>query len=160
MNPAAAAHPRARSRTRLVSSSGRLRLLGLGCLLALLPGPLACSAECHRNEDLPAVTYRDGLTLGDQYMTTEVEDAYLDFPSGRRYRLMHQLGRVPGLIVPYVSFSAHPLDDRTGFTVSPGNQTVVRAVTATYVEVENDTCTDFYLRVVASVADGVPDAGG
>lgn len=161
MNPAVARHPHARSRTRLTRIlRSALALVALACLPALLLGLTACAATCHRNEDLPAVIYRDGLTVGDQYMTTEVGDAYLDFPSGRRFRLMHQLGSVPGLIVPYVSFSAHPLDDRTGFTVSPGNQTVVRAVTATYIEVENDTCTDFYLRVVASVADDVPDAGG
>ncbi|HTM46555.1 MAG TPA: hypothetical protein VL137_16470, partial [Polyangiaceae bacterium] len=59
-------------------------------------------------------------------------------------------------VVPYVSFSPNPLSDRSGFTVSPGNQTVIVAVTPTYIEVKNDTCTDFFLRVVASVGDAAP----
>lgn len=89
-------------------------------------------------------------------MTSEANDTYLDFPSGMRYRLFHDLIDTPSLIVPYVSFSPTPLEDGSGFTISPGNQTVVHAVTNRYIEVENDTCTDFFLRVVASTEDFTP----
>jgi hypothetical protein len=129
----------------------------------------ACSGDiCDRNSDDPPVEFTDGLTSNSAtlYMSSKADDAYLDFPSGKRYRLFHDLLDTPSLIVPYVSFSATPLSDGSGFTISPGNQTVINAVTDEFIEVENDTCTDFYLRVVASTDDfspapaaNAPDAG-
>jgi hypothetical protein len=134
-----------------------------GIVLSLLCG--ACSSgNCHRNSDDPPIEVRSGLTSnsGTLYMTTEADGQYLDFPSGTRYRLFHDLLSTPSLIVPYVSFSATPLADGSGFTISPGNQTVINGVTDEYIDVENDTCTDFFLRVVAST-DGfgpIPVPGG
>lgn len=122
---------------------------------------IACTGDlCGRNSDDPPVAFRDGLTSGSGtlYMSSEANDTYLDFPSGMRYRLFHDLIDTPSLIVPYVSFSPTPLGDGSGFTISPGNQTVVHAVTNQYIEVENDTCTDFFLRVVASTEDFSPAA--
>jgi hypothetical protein len=119
----------------------------------------ACGGDiCGRNSDDPPVVFSDGLTSNSAtlYMTSEADDPYLDFPTGRRIQLFHDLLGTPSLIVPYVSFSATPLNDGSGFTISPGNQTVITAVTDEYIEVENDTCTDFYLRVVASTDDFSP----
>jgi hypothetical protein len=116
----------------------------------------ACTGDlCGRNSDDPPTEFSDGLTSNSAtlYMTSEADAPYLDFPSGMRYRLLHELLNTPSLIVPYVSFSATPLSDGSGFTISPGNQTVINAVTDDYIEVENDTCTDFFLRVVASTDD-------
>jgi hypothetical protein len=132
------------------------RLTAIG-LLTLLCG--ACSGDiCDRNNDDAPVAFNAGLTSNSAtlYMTTEADEPYLDFPSGKRYRLFHDLLHTPSLIVPYVSFSVTPLHDGSGFTISPGNQTVITAVTDQYIEVENDTCTDFYLRVVASTDDFGP----
>ena len=125
-------------------------------------------ATCNRHSDEPATAFRAGVTRSSQYMTGGPNEPYLDFPSGKRYRLFHGLSEAPAFVVPYVSFSPDPAEDGSGFSVSPGNQTVIRAVTSEYIEVENDTCTDFYLRVVAAgvsdeaaaaVSDAGPDGG-
>src|SRR5262245_31238210 len=92
-------------------------------VISLLCG--ACTGDiCNRNSDDPPAEFTDGLTSnsGTLYMTSEANDPYLDFPSGMRYRLVHDLINTPSLIVPYVSFSATPLGDGSGFTISPGNQ--------------------------------------
>lgn len=129
--------------------------------IVLSPWCGACSGDiCGRNSDDAPTEFSDGLTSNSAtlYMTSEADAPYLDFPSGMRYRLFHELMNTPSLIVPYVSFSATPLSDGSGFTISPGNQTVVNAVTDDYIEVENDTCTDFFLRVVATTDDFTPAA--
>jgi hypothetical protein len=125
-----------------------LGLCASGCL----------SPTCHRNDDVVPQAFHAGITdyTAHHYETSAVNASYLDFPSGKRYRLFHGLSDIPSEVVPYVSFSPNPLSDRSGFTVSPGNQTVIVAVTPTYIEVKNDTCTDFFLRVVASVGDAAP----
>jgi hypothetical protein len=124
---------------------------------------LGCVDLCNRGAEDTPTAFRDGVTSpsGGEYATSATNDPFLDFPSGKRYRLFHGLSDAPTLIVPYVSFSPRPLADGSGFTVSPGNQTVIRAVTPSYIEVENDTCTDFFLRVVATrdTPTIIPDAG-
>jgi hypothetical protein len=142
------------STTRFAVKATRVTLIGT---LSVLCG--ACTGDlCGRNSNDPPSEFSDGLTSNSAtlYMTSEADAPYLDFPSGMRYRLFHELMNTPSLIVPYVSFSPTPLSDGSGFTVSPGNQTVINAVTDDYIEVENDTCTDFFLRVVASTEDFTP----
>jgi len=135
-------------------------LLGVGIAIAVMCS--GCMGDaCNRNSDDPPVPFHGGLTSSSNqdYITSLPEEPYLDFPSGRRYRLFHDLAGVPTLIVPYVSFSPTPVLDDSGFTISPGNQTVIHRITDEYIDVENDTCTHFYLRVVASVDDFTTPSG-
>jgi len=81
--------------------------------------------------------------------------------------------RVPELIVPYVSASQNPLAAIDNFTVGAGNIAEISGATNGAVSVKNDTCADYYLRLVvltgpaaptpapASVTDGgAVDGGG
>jgi hypothetical protein len=66
-------------------------------------------------------------------------------------RLVHSLGRVPTEVTAYLSFEA---DSPANFTTSSGNSALFEQVTDSYIDVHNDACPDFYLRVVASVPSG------
>jgi len=93
------------------------------------------------------------------YETSEPFGEYLHFPAGRRFDLMHGLGKAPTDVSAFLSFERTPGetsgDDNTGnFAPAAGNQFVIECIDEERVRVRNDTCAESYLRVVL-VADGV-----
>jgi hypothetical protein len=118
-----------------------------------------CGASCDRDKG-DAVRFEGGTTdtAAGVYETSPWQGPYLDFPAGRTYRLIHGLGSRPRLIVPYLSFDRSPVaapgeprSDRNSHTaIGAGNQAIIEAVTADHIDVRNDTCSDIFLRVVAS----------
>lgn len=80
------------------------------------------------------------------YESAPVNGPYLDFPGGRTYRFVHRLGGVP-TPTAYFSFDEYP--SSAGFVEASGNQATFTAVTAEYIDVRNDTCSDVRIRVVA-----------
>jgi hypothetical protein len=130
-----------------------LVLFGLGSM-----GLLGCGATCDRREDSGPRRYEGGTTANDVYQSSPWNGPYLDFPAGRSYLLMHGLGGTPITVVSYLSFDAHPIpadgeerQDRNSNTAPcAGNQCILEGVTSEHIEIRNDTCSDGYLRVVAS----------
>jgi len=116
---------------------------GFGAAAALACAGCGCGKEYG-----DPVVWLDGNTVGNQYESSPMAGPWLDFPGGRRYRLVHDLGRVPTEVTAYLSFEAN---DPANFTTSAGNSALFEQVTDGYVDVHNDGCPDFYLRVVASV---------
>jgi len=169
---------------RLVRAKAAFWMIGVSGLLAA-PG---CGTSCDRKGELgDEIEFRGGTTHGDVlYETGSWEDPFLAFPPGRTYRLMHDLAEAPPLVVSYLAFRELPYDnadrnDPAGFaSPSAGNETIVELVTDEFIQVRNDTCADFFVRVVgysagAAGGDGemagddgdagtstpeVPDAGG
>lgn len=128
--------------------------------LALAPlGALAVvgCGSCDTSGQDP-ITYRDGLTNESRtyYETSPIDGEYLHFPAGRVYELEHNLRALPFAIDAYLAFSPNPNSSNggDGFAPSAGNQTILNA-DERFIFVRNDTCAEFYLRVVA-FAD--PDA--
>lgn len=133
-------------------------------LLGILPVLVGCSTRCPHDDK--ATVYDDGATdpNGTVYESGPVKGPFLYYPGGRIYELVHHLRGAPQEVKTYVAFN-----EDGAFSESAGNQTVIREVTDTYVKVDNDTCADFYLRVVAHWWDfsdggaesdaGVSDAG-
>jgi hypothetical protein len=80
-----------------------------------------------------------------------VDEAFLSFPPGRRYRFVHGLSETPGHYHAYLAFSEFPLRSGSGFAETAGNQAMFKAVTEEHVEVRNDTCADFFIRFYAAV---------
>jgi hypothetical protein len=114
------------------------------------------------------VVYNGGRTVGDVYESSDVSGPLLDFPPGRTYRLMHDLGARPRDVDAYLAFDPFPLEGPNNDTgkssniaPSAGNQTVIEAKTAEYIDVRNDTCADgTFLYVVASEPEATTaDAG-
>jgi hypothetical protein len=153
---------------------------------ALLLGPLlltsAClEPQCDRHNGAP-VEYRGGNTLGDgqYYETGSLEDPFLYFPAGRSYELVHGLRQAPSEMHAYLAFAECPLSKsvRTpgrkprcepvdaesgggGFSESAGNETLFEVRDDRVILVRNDTCAEFYLRVVATTSPtaAASDAG-
>lgn len=109
---------------------------------------LACAGcGCGKEHGEPVV-WLDGNTVGNQYESSPMAGPWLEFPGGRTYRLVHALGRVPTEVTAYLSFEPN---NPANFTTSAGNSALFKSVNDAYVDVYNDGCPDFYLRVIASV---------
>jgi hypothetical protein len=130
-----------------------------------------CGTLCERNPDEPPVVYKDGIThfAGTPYAWYEsapLKGPYLDFPPGRTYRFVHQLGGVVGQPQANFSFAEFPIattndgPHKSGFVTGAGNQATFERATADTFDIRNDTCSDVYLRVTAAFPTlGDSDAG-
>ncbi len=140
------------------------------CLVAVDLG--GCDTSCDKESAEP-LAYLDGRVSpsGISYETNAFDEPYVGFPPGRRLRIMHGLGLPPTLVQSYVAFVRTPLPQgENGNTAeSAGNQVIIEAVNDEYVQVRNDTCEFFFLRVVleapppgtdSPAAQGGSGAGG
>ena len=151
-------------RPKPLSFGRRLTVYGLGlCLFASALS--ACDTSCADEGQTP-ILYSDGFVEeaegGRVYMTTPYDGTWLHFPSQRRFRLTHNLGTRSYTFSTYVSFHPTPLPedgDIHGLTEAAGNEVVFEALTEQYVQVRNDTCSEFYLlvRLVAGSPAGRED---
>lgn len=112
-----------------------------------------CAHDC-RASQVDAVDYSEGTVdpSGTVYETTPWQSNWLHFPAGRRYKLLHGLGRQPHSVNTYLSFAESPLTTGNNASESAGNQAVIEAVTDEAVTVRNDSCAEFWLRVTATAA--------
>lgn len=132
------------------------RALALGLVLALQAG---CGSNCDRSPDQDPVRYTGGTTdlVRGTYESAPPDGPFLDFPGGRTFRFFHGLGAVPHFYLAEFAFDEYP---RSSVTAA-GNQATWEAVTAEYIDVRNDACSDVKIRVIAGNAAGAPpsDAG-
>jgi hypothetical protein len=133
----------------------------LAALLVIAPAlAWACSTPCETTESDPAIEFHGGNHVSDtMYETSAWDQAFLHFPPGRRFKLFHGLA-APPTVESYVAFTERPLATENNVSESAGNQVLIEAANAEYVQVRNDTCAEYYLRVVATIPGGVSDAGG
>ncbi len=130
-------------------------------LLVLLVAP-GCGSNCDQSDEDP-VTYTEGTadaTLS-VYETSPWYGRWLHFPAGRRYQLVHHLGRAPYQYETFLSFHETQSTDSFNAAESAGNQAVVEDVNDEYIQLHNDTCAEFYLRLTATAMPQGPvtDAG-
>ena len=122
--------------------------------LALLCQP---GCDCGR-EGIDPVYYAGGITSGNRYESSSLYGTWLHFPGGRRYRLLHELPSAPTDVSVYIAFREDPLPGNV--SRATGNVALIEAATDEYVQVRNDTCSEYYVRVVAEVGAGSGGAGG
>jgi hypothetical protein len=70
----------------------------------------------------------------------------LPFPGGKQYYLIHHLGFTPASVEYLIGFSS----SGEAVTNCAGNTCIERCVNDELIWIQNDTCADFFLRVVAS----------
>lgn len=104
--------------------------------------------SCFQIDEDPVV-YSGGKTDSARtfYQSSTPEEPFLRFPAGRTFRMEHRLGQKPARYDVVVSFDA----DGTDHAVASGNLAQLN-VDDRYVQVENNTCSDLFVRVTASVA--------
>ncbi len=139
-------------------------LLGV---MALSDGLLGCDLGCDKeSSDDPPVPYTGGRVNAERtvYETNDWNADYVKFPAGRQILIEHGLEGTPQVFT-WLAFDNPPLAvGREGNTAeSAGNQVIIQRVDSEVVQVRNDTCQDFYLRLVAMVPGEfapVPVQGG
>lgn len=137
---------------------GAMRHAAVVCSLGLmLLGPVfaGCSTTCDSNSTSP-VRYTDGHTNAAKtfYESSSPDEPFIPYPPGRQLDLVHGLSRAPDSVHVYVAFNP------TGsYAQAAGNEAVIEQ-NAEVVSVKNDTCTTFYVRVVAWLGDANTGVGG
>ena len=86
------------------------------------------------------------------YESSPADGEHLNFSSGAQFRIHHGLGGRPMLVQPWVSFSSGGVDGGNE-AVPAGNMVEIIEVTSDYVLVRNDSCADYWLRVIIGFPD-------
>jgi hypothetical protein len=150
--------PKQRTAVAVKGPCGRLSVIGAVVLSVWSAG--CTKTTCSRGEDMTTVT--DGIVEGDVYRSAPYGGPYDYFPPARTITFEHGLGTTPYAVQLWVAFSAYGT-----LAPSAGNITELRGPDSTpdaalndqSISVYNDSCSDFYLWVVAersapSAADG------
>ena len=145
-------------------------LFAVGAALSLVGTLEACdSLACNPSTDgNPPSDYHGGSVHctagGDRwYESSPPNGTHLNFYGGSQFKVFHGLGGRPGNVQLWVSFSQEGIDG--GNEASPaGNMAEVLDVNDQFILVHNNSCANYWLRVVASdpVVDadaGTDDAG-
>jgi hypothetical protein len=122
-------------------------------LSALAWSSAACTktSSCSRDADSAIVSVKPGMVEGNTYHSAPIGGPYEYFPPMRTVSFEHGLGVVPYAIQFWLAFSDHGT-----LAPSAGNMTELRAlddadlpITKDSISVYNNTCSEFYLWVVA-----------
>ncbi len=131
------------------------RLLSALVLFTALATHGCGGCDTTEQKDNP-IPYRDGITNdeGTVYESGPPDGELLHFPRGQTYDLFHGLAAKPYLISTYVAFDQNDPDGENPLANNPlaetaGNQVVIEKWDDEIIRVRNDTCAEFYLRVVA-----------
>jgi hypothetical protein len=137
--------------------------------LPFLPGLTACTPCGIGPTEAEEYTEGSVSPSGQIYQTTLVGEEFLPFPSGHTYDLVHGLGVAPASYQAYLSFVPRLTEDGDPFdpfnpnnlSTAAGNQLVVERWDDEVIRIRNDTCADFYVRLVAfaDLSGGIGAAG-
>jgi hypothetical protein len=137
--------------------SKRARLLVTA--LAVCAAPLAACETFVEAEDCdpspannPVQVFDGGVSDHCAYASAVPGGELLLFNGGFQFALDHRLGCRPANVEAFLSFDTTLLMDGGQLTQSAGNQVAITGWDATSIQVQNDSCADYYLYVTA-VAD-------
>ena len=142
----------ARARPLALVTLALLALAGAtGCNEIATFGPNICDRSEAAN---PLTRFEGGEAVDGVYMSSPWQGELLFFPGGMRYELSHRLGAEPRLVQPYVSFERGGSDAGPTPTLSlaVGNQAELVRIDDEVIVVRNNSCSDYWLLVVASAA--------
>ncbi|MDF2691882.1 MAG: hypothetical protein K0S65_265 [Labilithrix sp.] len=113
-------------------------------------------------ENFGAEPGQGGMIDENTWESSPMDGTWLWFPRQRVYffDIPPLGGRVPKLVVPYVAASPQPQINGGNFTVGAGNIALLSGVRANHVDIRNDTCSDYYLRLVLLVEPLPPAVPG
>ena len=161
----------------LAGTSSKKRVAAVVALWATVMASVTIAAGCYGHIcDGDTVIYGRNANEGhlidpNTWESSAIDGDWLAFPKQRVYVVeLHDLGdRLPEVIIPYVSAQANPIHDEGGnFVLAAGNLTEISDTEKGKVVLKNDTCADYYLRVVIQAAPrpttpavptATPDAG-
>jgi hypothetical protein len=118
--------------------------------VAQAPG---CTTTCSDPESDDPEEFHGGVTDATRsvYESAPWDGKYLKFRTNKSYVIFHGLRGVPSVVQAWVGFDEAPLRRVPGnASEAAGNEAIIEGVTDEFVQIRNDTCETFYLRVVAS----------
>ncbi len=112
-------------------------------------GAAGCSSSaCEKGVDEDGIVeVRDIQPQGISYASSDWQGPYFPFPPGKVYRFYHGFGKQPDVAVAYVAFEENP----TTVSQAAGDEALLK-VDDEKIEVYNNTCADFWVRVAASTS--------
>jgi hypothetical protein len=133
------------------------RLLALGGLWLAVSGAVVFAPGCYGNNcNGQLVSF--GAEPGQGHLVDETtwesnapDQAFLPFPRQQYYIFdMRALGgRTPTTVLPYIAAQANPVGGN--FTLGAGNLALLFNDGPNRVDVKNDSCSDYFLRLVVTV---------
>lgn len=150
----------------MTQEPSRWRVFALGGLWVVVSCAVLIAPGCYgRNCDPSFETYGDepgeGRMLTEDIWESSPRDGtWLWFPRQRYYSFTLPLsGRAPELVLPYLSAQPEPIKTGADFTLGGGNLALVHNPLPNRVDIRNDTCSDYYLRLVVITTPLPPEAG-
>jgi len=132
-------------------ASARSLALLLACALGALSSSACTTSTCTRDPDFTTVALADNAVEGNTYHSAPFGGPYAYFPPFRTITFEHGLAAVPYAMQFWLAFTPNGT-----LAPSAGNMTELRAVDDAgpaindqTISVYNNTCSDFYLWVVA-----------
>ncbi|MCA9626965.1 MAG: hypothetical protein KC766_04845 [Myxococcales bacterium] len=123
-------------------------LFVLGVMSAALVSGGCSSSACDKGVDEDGIVeVRDIQPKGNTYSSSDWQGPYFPFPPGKVYRFYHGFGKQPDLAVVYVAFEENP----TTISQAAGDEALLSVDDET-IEVYNNTCVDFWVRVAATAS--------
>jgi len=150
---------------------GKRRVVGLVALWGIMMGGIG-SASCYGHtcdgdsQVWGRVPGEGRLVDEDTWESTPIDGDWIPFTRQRVWFFeMRELGdRTPYEITPLISAERNPVHDNGNWTEGSGNLAEQSGAGPGRIAVKNNTCADYYIRIVAHAAPRppqapVPDAG-
>lgn len=114
------------------------------CLASLALASACLDNKCAQIDEEP-VRYTDGHTNAERtfYQSSTPDEPPLRFPAARTFRIEHGLRETPVDVNVYLSFK---IDSKQ--SLAAGDEALL-AIADDHIDVENNTCADFFLRLTA-----------
>ena len=93
------------------------------------------------------------------YETNGWNEPFVEFPAGRKLEIEHGLGTEPEVFT-WLAFDRFPFEEKRSAAESAGNMVLILKNKDGVIVVRNDTCQDFYLRLVAISPGEFGDGSG
>ncbi len=103
----------------------------------------------------------EGMMLDENtWVSGPMDGPWLWFPRQRYYifDLKALGGRMPEKVLPYISGTLEPSKFGGNMTLAAGNLAQLYAMRPNGIDIKNESCSDYYLRLVIEVAPLPPEA--
>lgn len=145
---------------RALAAATALAALAASCALASLVGA-GCGPSCQPSE----IVWTRGQTVSNgavaAFESSPPGGPFAPFNGGSIVRFPHRMGVSPVNIDVFLSFNENPPQQRgAGSAPAAGNQALIVEQSAEFIAVENNSCANYFIRVVASapILGGTADA--
>lgn len=118
---------------------------------AAIASPGCYGRNCEGNLETFGTNPGQGRMIDENtWESSPQEGEWLPYPKQRFYsiNIPGLNGRTPQIVLPYLSAAPNPRKTGSNFTLGSGNLTLIVNVGPNHVDIINDSCSDYYLRLV------------